>query len=77
VYEDEHGLRVTLYVRAGESGVTAFRFARHDDVLTFYWIDDGCAYLVSAATDRDRLLNVAEVAFNQFEGSGGNPKPTL
>jgi anti-sigma factor RsiW len=77
MYEDEHGMRVTLYVRVGENGETSFRFSRHDDVLTFYWIDDGCAYLVSAATDRGRLLKVAETVFNQLETSGGIPKPTL
>jgi anti-sigma factor RsiW len=77
MYQDEHGLRVTFYVRAGESGETAFRFARHDDVMAFYWLDDGCGYVVSAAIDRDRLRKVAEAVFNQLEGSGGNPKPVL
>jgi anti-sigma factor RsiW len=77
MYEDEHGMRVTLYVRAGESGETAFRFLRHGDVLTFYWIDDGCGYVVSAATDRDRLLAIAEHVFHQLEDTGRSRKPTL
>jgi anti-sigma factor RsiW len=77
MYEDEHGMRVTLYVRVGESGTTAFRFARHGDILTFFWIDDGCGYAVTAATDRDRLLKIAEAVFNQLENSGESGKPAL
>jgi anti-sigma factor RsiW len=78
MYEDEQGTRVTLYVRAGESGQTAFRFAQHGDLLTFYWIDDGYGFVVSAMIDRDRLLKIAELVFHQLELSAdGARKPAL
>lgn len=73
MYEDEGGARLTLYVRAG-GPETAFRFQREGDVSTFFWIDEGAGYAVSAALDRDRLLALAQATYRQFE-SRGVPEP--
>ena len=66
MYDDDRGVRLTLYVRVGESGETAFRFVREGRVASFYWIDQGFGYAVSAETDRDRLLRVAEAIYHQI-----------
>lgn len=73
MYEDEGGARLTLYVRAG-GAETAFRFQREGDVSTFFWIDEGSGFAVSAALDRDRLLGLAQAVHRQFEGRGA-PEP--
>lgn len=66
MYQDERGQRLTLYVRAGETGETAFRFVREGQIASFYWLDRGLGYVISGETDRDRLLNVTEAVYHQI-----------
>lgn len=72
MYDDDHGTRLTLYLRNGEKGETAYRFVREGNVSAFYWIDQGLGFAVSAATSRDRLLPIVEAVYHQVEGA----KPT-
>ncbi len=60
MYEDASGERLTLFVSAdtGDSA-TAFRFAEHDKVKVFYWVDAGYGYALSGTLPRERLLTVA------------------
>ncbi|MFI5013329.1 MAG: anti-sigma factor family protein [Hyphomicrobiales bacterium] len=69
MYEDDKGARLTLYVRAGESRETSFRFASRNGVSAFYWIDGNFGYAVTASTDRDRLLSIARRAYEQIAGA--------
>jgi anti-sigma factor RsiW len=68
MYDDQAGRRLTLYVRAGESGETAFRFRQEGAVSTFYWIDQGFGFAVTAAADRSELLAASEAVYRQMEG---------
>jgi anti-sigma factor RsiW len=66
MYESGNGQRLTLYLRTGEgSGRTAFRYIDEGGIGAFYWLDDGCGYAVSGAADRQSLLRVAELVYEQ------------
>jgi anti-sigma factor RsiW len=67
MYEDQNGLRLTLYVRshAGQDA-TAFRFMHEGGVGVFYWIDGGFGYALSGQLERDALLRVANLAYPQL-----------
>jgi anti-sigma factor RsiW len=67
MYDDGNGTRLTVYVRAGSTGETAFRFWRDGDVSTFAWLDRGYGFAVSAASDRDRLLPIAEAVYESLD----------
>ncbi|TVO57190.1 anti-sigma factor family protein [Denitromonas halophila] len=60
MYEDASGERLTLFVSADtDENATAFRFAEHDKVNVFYWVDAGYGYALSGTLPRERLLTVA------------------
>ena len=67
MYEDDRGARLTLYIRASDSGETSFRFAQSGEVSAFSWIDGGLGYVISAALDRERLLRIAEAVYRQLD----------
>lgn len=71
MYEDERRQRVTLYVRAGDAGETAFRFVEADGVGAFYWLDRGLSYAVAAPVDRATLQGIAETVHNQLIAAVG------
>ncbi len=67
MYEDTSGRRLTLYVRVREEpGRIAFRFARHDGLAMFYWIDDPFAYALVGETDREELLKGSRLVYEQL-----------
>jgi anti-sigma factor RsiW len=70
MYENSAGARLTLYVQAGGSGQTAFRFAEAGGISAFYWVEDGFGYALSSALHREQLLDVAGAAYRQIEGNG-------
>jgi anti-sigma factor RsiW len=71
MYDDDRGTRLTLYSRPGESEEqAAFRFERQGDVSAFSWIERGLSYVVTARTDRERLLGIAELIERQMRGDG-------
>lgn len=74
MYDNDSGTRLTVYIRAGEGGETAFRFQKDGDVATFSWLDQGFGFAVSAATDRDQLLPVAEAVYRSLD-IGSKAKP--
>lgn len=72
MYDDARGVRLTLYVRADEHGETAFRFEHQGEVSAFYWVDGGLGYAVSGALDRERLSQVSEAVYRQFEAAAAH-----
>ena len=69
MYQTEKGSRLTLYVRteAAENRETAFRYSAEGNVKVFYWIDRKLGYALSSADlDRDGLLKVANVVYQQL-----------
>ncbi|MCB5174196.1 anti-sigma factor family protein [Microvirga lenta] len=69
LYGDGRGVRVTVYMRAGEHVETNLRSARIEDTPVFYWLDNRCGYVIAATADLDRLPSVAAVVFDHFESS--------
>ena len=69
MYQDVNGKRLTLYVAQRHKGdkVTAFRFAQEAGVQVFYWVDDDCAYAISAEIDKSQLNRIANVVYKQLE----------
>jgi anti-sigma factor RsiW len=67
MYEDDSGKRLTVYVRTGGDGATAFRFFQKGDVLTLAWLDQDFDCAVSAAVDRSKLQQVAEAVYHTLD----------
>ena len=66
--------RVTLYVRTGIGGETAFRYSEENGVGAFYWSDEGFGYALAAKADRDLLLRLSEIVYQQLSADGAKAK---
>lgn len=68
MYQDEGGQRLTLYVGNGlrENGETAFRYAREKGIGVFYWVDGPFGYALSGEQSREKLLDIATLAYRQL-----------
>ncbi len=65
MYQDEHGERMTLYVRAGGEGAEAapLRHAESAGYGVVYWRDGGLAYALVGTAPRERLMAMGEAMF--------------
>jgi anti-sigma factor RsiW len=75
MYENGNAERLTLYLRAGIGGETAFRYHEEGGVGAFYWADEGFGYAIAAKADRDLLLRIAEIVYKQTSPDGAKAKP--
>lgn len=68
MFEDERGVRLTLYVRRndGFNKDMAFRFAQEGRVSLFYWIDGPLGYALVGEIERAALLQVANAVYRQI-----------
>ena len=66
--------RLTLYLRTGIGGETAFRYSEKNGVGAFYWSDQGFGYALAAKVDRETLLKIAEMVYRQTSGEGAKAK---
>ena len=68
MYQDARGQRLTLYVRTNgaDTGETAFRYAREDNVGVFYWLDHKLGYALSGDMDKQELLRIATAVYRQL-----------
>jgi anti-sigma factor RsiW len=80
MFQRADGLRVTLYVgavdpsgdarttQAGQASVhdTAFAFSQHGAVASFYWVDRGFGYALSAPVPQAELQRLAHVVYQQL-----------
>ena len=67
MYENAKGKRVSLlFRREPENKDTAFRFAQEGDTRVFYWIDGpyGCA--LAGDIERDELLRLSRLVYQQL-----------
>jgi len=67
--------RLTLYERSDTAGETAFRYSEEHGIGVFYWSDQDFGYALSAKTDRQQLLKLAEIVYHQLSAEGAKPKP--
>lgn len=75
MYQNGKGGRLTLYLRSGIGGDTAFRYHEDADIGAFYWSDQGFGYAIAAKSDRDLLMRIAEIVYQQTSGEGSRGKP--
>jgi anti-sigma factor RsiW len=75
MYEGASGERFTIYYARTDSPQTAMRYRAADRLSAFYWVDQGIAYVVSGGADRERLLQVAQAAYDQID-KNAPAKPT-
>jgi len=70
MYEDAQGRRVTLYVAVfppqSQPRETAFRSVRQGDAESFYWIENGYGYALSAALSSSEVQALASVIYDQL-----------
>ena len=74
MYENSSGERLTLYLRAGVGGETAFRYHEEGGIGAFYWSDEGFGYAIAAKADRELLLRIAELVYKQTSPDGARAK---
>lgn len=69
MYEDAGGERITVLAGRNDANrTTSFRYATEGTVETFYWIDGPVGYALSGEISRERLREIAEECYRQFEG---------
>ncbi len=68
MYEDAGGKRLTCLIARDPASAadTGFRYAEHDGVATFSWVDHGLGYALSAPFARERLLEIANAVYGQI-----------
>jgi len=74
MYQNSNGERLTLYLRAGVGGETAFRFHEEGGIGAFYWSDEGFGCAIVAKADRNLLLRVVELVYRQTTPDGAKAK---
>ena len=76
MYENGNSERLTLYLRTGIGGETAFRYHEEGGIGAFYWSDEGFGYAIAAKADRDLLLRTAEIVYQQTSQDAARAKPS-
>ena len=74
MYQNENGERLTLYLRVGIGGETAFRYHEEGGIGAFYWSDQDFGYAIAAKADRNLLLRLAEIVYQQTSPDGAKDK---
>ena len=74
MYENANAERLTLYLRVGVGGETAFRYHEEGGIGAFYWSDEGFGCAIAAKADRDLLLRIAELVYRQTSPDGAGAK---
>jgi anti-sigma factor RsiW len=75
MYEGSSGERFTIYYARTDSPQTAMRYRSGEHFAALYWVERGLAYVVSGPIDRERLLSVAQAAYDQIDrGAPQAPK---
>lgn len=67
MYEDAVGERYTLLIaRIDSEAVTSFRYAWGEESCAYYWMAGTVAYAFSGPKDRDRMLALSRLVFEQL-----------
>ena len=74
MYENGNAERLTLYLHSGIGDETAFRYHQEGGIGAFYWSDEGFGYAITAKADRDLLLRIAEIVYQQTSPGGAKAK---
>ncbi|MGE5337552.1 MAG: anti-sigma factor family protein [Gemmatimonadota bacterium] len=67
MYENPKGKRLSLLVRReADNKDTAFRFTEEGSTRVFYWIDGPCGYALAGDVDREELLRLSRLVYQQL-----------
>jgi anti-sigma factor RsiW len=73
MFQNSKGNRLTMYLGAIVTSApnsltkeTSFKFSSEKDVSSFYWIDNGFGYAISANLPRDALMGIAQAIYAQL-----------
>lgn len=73
MFQNGAGIRLTLYLGAMQTPAqseaaqeTAFRFTTDGAVPSFYWVEQGFGYALSAPLQRDALMQLAQAVYQQL-----------
>jgi anti-sigma factor RsiW len=67
MYENASGERFTIYCARANRPNTAMHYNAADKAGAVYWVDGNVAYIVSGASERKKLWQVARAAYEQIE----------
>jgi anti-sigma factor RsiW len=67
MYESPTGERFTLYCSRTASPRTALRYSEIDQIAGVHWVESEIGYVMSGPADRERLLKIAQSAYEQME----------
>jgi anti-sigma factor RsiW len=67
MYENAFGERLTFYIRNGQSGQTKGRWLDDTGTGAFYWVDDGCSYVVTGLGDRQSVEDLGRAMMLEVE----------
>jgi len=70
MYETASGERFTIYASRAQTETTQMRYASNSGNGALFWADRGVGYVVSGSTDRNRLTQVAQMVYDQYEKAG-------
>src|ERR1700730_15434133 len=71
MYESASGERFTVYSAKAATEATQMRYVKQDNDGALFWTDRGVGYVVSGGSDRERLMQVARLVYDQAEKNGG------
>jgi anti-sigma factor RsiW len=71
MYENASGERFTVYSAKAATEATQMRYVKQDGDGALFWTDRGVGYVVSGGSDRERLMQVARIVYDQAEKNGG------
>lgn len=66
MYENDAGLRLTIYVIPDTAANSAFRHVEEDGQQGVWWTDDGLGCAIIGPLDRKALQEVAQAAYDQL-----------
>jgi anti-sigma factor RsiW len=67
MYEGPSGERFTLYCGRTGDRETALRYTSGEQNAAYYWVDNNVAYVLSGPAERDKLLAIAQAAYEQID----------
>jgi anti-sigma factor RsiW len=67
MYENTSGERFTFYCTRATAPNTAMHYNGADKASAVYWVDDNIVYVISGASERKQLWQVARAAYDQLE----------
>jgi anti-sigma factor RsiW len=67
MYESPAGERYTFYCSKSPAPRTALRYHAIEGVAAVQWVESDIGFVMSGPADRDRLLKIAQTAYEQME----------